>query len=152
MFITHATSKSAISGLFGESSFERWHDVELALDVPWFLVSFRHVEIDDDGVFEVGRTLLFTSLEAVENLVRRSNDGVIKFDSVQVITPGHVNGSSDWKMDPLRVVWSAKEPNTEGQTADVFETIEGSRYAHSMLGTPIERLNLEGVRFKAPTR
>ena len=75
----------------------------------------------------------------------------IKIDSVQIVTPGHINCSDHWKMDKLRAVWSAQEPECEGQTADLYETSDGVWYAHSILGTSLDDLTSRTMRFSSPT-
>jgi len=95
---------------------------------------------------------MINSVEALEQLVQESDDGLIEFDSVHIVTPGHVNGTNRWQMDLLDSIRTADEPGAEGQTVDVFETRDGVRYAHSMLGTSIEDLRIGGMRFQSPNR
>jgi len=96
--------------------------------------------------------MMINSVEALEQLVQESDDGLIEFDSVHIVTPGHVNGTNRWQMDLLDSIRTADEPGAEGQTVDVFETRDGVRYAHSMLGTSIEDLRIGGMRFQSPSR
>lgn len=93
---------------------------------------------------------MINSVEALEQLIQGSDDELFKFDSVHIVTPGHVNGTDRWQMDLLDSIRTADEPGAEGQTVDVFETKNGARYAQSMLGTSIEDLRVGGVRFQFP--
>lgn len=150
MFVTHTSAKSPIPSLFGDSSYGHWHSVELALHSPWFLASFRQRDSDADGEYELNRTVLLTSLDSVAHLVQEGNRGVISFDSLQIVTPGRLNGSNDWKMEHLLAVWLAHEPNAPGQFAEVFETEGGARYSNSMNGTSIDELKPETLVLRAP--
>lgn len=150
MFITNQVHKSPLSDLFGDSSLSHWSAVELALHRPWFLVSFREFESNSSDAFSLGRTIMINSVEALEQLIQGSDDELFKFDSVHIVTPGHVNGTDRWQMDLLDSIRTADEPGAEGQTVDVFETKNGARYAQSMLGTSIEDLRVGGVRFQFP--
>ncbi len=150
MFITNQAHKSPLSGLLGGSSRSHWLAVELALHHPWFLVSFDEFESNPVDAFSVRRTMMIHSVEALEQLVHESDPGLFKFDSVSIVTPGHVNGTDQWQMHLLDSIRTAEEPEAQGQTVDVFETRGGARYACSMLGTSIEDLHIGEVRFQAP--
>lgn len=63
----------------------------------------------------------------------------LQLDSVFIVTPGHVNGTNQWRMEPLRNVWRAEEPSEPGQMAEIYETAEGVTYVDSMLATPAKR-------------
>lgn len=152
MFITNTAFRSPISGLFGNDSETYWHAAELALQHSWFLVTFIQAESDDEDAYEVGRTMLVSSMSEVEQLAYQNSGGLLRLDSVQVITPGHVNGTEQWKMDPLRAVWAAEEPSVEGQIAQIYETSAGLKYVCSMLGTPIDELKTQTLRFRAPAK
>ena len=150
MFITNQALKSPFSGLLGESSESHWLAVELALLLPWFLVSFQEFESNSDDAFSVERTMMIHSVEALEQLVQESDVVLVKFDSVHIVTPSHVNGTDQWKMDRLDCIRRADDPAAQGQNVDVFQTRGGARYACSMLGTSIEDLRIGTVRFQAP--
>lgn len=150
MFITNQAHKSPLSGFLSDSSESHWLAVELALRLPWFLASFQEFESNSVDAFSVGRTMMIHSVEALEQLVQESHDGLLKFDSVHIVTPSHMNGTDQWQMDLLDCIRRADEPSAQGQNVDVFETRGGARYARSMLGTSIEDLRIGEVRFQAP--
>lgn len=150
MFITRPSSRSPISNLFAEVGVGYWHSVELAAGAPWYLVKFRQVQRDDAGEFELNRTMLLTSLEAVEHIAGEGSVGTLRLDSVHVVTPSHLNGSNSWKMELLQAVWMAQEPNAPGQLAEIYEIHGGAKYVYSMMETSIDDLERKTVRFKAP--
>lgn len=152
MFITNNAFKSPVSDLLADSSDTYWQATELALHHPWFLVAFRQLETCDDDYFEFGRTMLLSNVSEVEQLIQQDSGGRLLFDSIQVITPGHVNGTDQWKMEPLHAVWSAQDPSFKGQTMDVYETVAGVKYANSKLGTSIDELEIETLRIRFPSK
>src|SRR5674476_169082 len=102
MFVTHQAHKSPLSGLFGDSSLSHWSAVELALQRPWFLVSFREFESNSSDAFSCGRTMMINSVEALEQLIHGSDDELFELDSVHIVTPGHVNGTDPVSYTHLR--------------------------------------------------
>lgn len=151
MFITNNAFRSPISDLLADPSETYWQATELALHHPWFLVTFRQLDLSDHEPFEIGRTVLLSNVGEMEQLINQDSGGRLVFDSIQVITPGHINGSDQWKMEPLHAAWSAQEPNVEGQTLEVYETIAGVRYVNSILGTSIDDLQMETLIARFPT-
>ncbi len=151
MFITHASNRSHISSLFADPSHGHWRSVELGLHSPWFLVSFRQNDSDADGEYEVNRTVLLTCIDTVAQFVQESHRGTINLDSVQVATPGRLNGSGHWKIEHLIAVWLSNEPDAPGQFAEIFETAGGAMYSNSMIDTSIDELKPETLVFRAPS-
>lgn len=151
MFITNIAFKSPVSNLLCSKSETYWQAMELALFRPWFMVSYRQTESDNGQTYELGRTIFLADVQSVEGFVSQECGELLKFDAVQIVTPGHMNGTTHWKMEVLRAVWSAPEPDAPGHCADVFETNDGFFYSHSMLGTAIDGLKDKAIRFIAPT-
>lgn len=133
MFVTYKEHKAP--NPFGEGS--HWRATELALQRPWFLVSISQTEGIDDDALRVSRTMLVSNISDVEGLAQMEVAPRLQLDSVFIITPGVFNGTSQWKMEPLRAVWKAEEPLQLGQLADIYETAEGMTYADSLLATPV---------------
>ena len=153
MFITDNAFKSPISGLFGECEEQYWLAAEVALQHPWFLVTFRQKEpIDDVDAIEIKRTMLLADVADVECLAQQEAGGLQQFESAQVVTPGHLNGTDGWKMDPLAAVWTAEEPAEPGQAVEILETRAGVKYARSMLETPIGELRNQTLRCRFPAQ
>lgn len=152
MFITNDAFRSPISNLLGDPSEQYWVAAELALRHPWFLVTLRHTEALDDEDAVITRTMLLSNVKDVERLAHPETDGPMQFESVFVITPGHLNGTEEWKMEPLNAVWVAEEPSATSQVVEIYETKGGVKYARSMLETPIEELLNETLRFRFPAQ
>ncbi|MDO8777963.1 MAG: hypothetical protein Q7K57_56455 [Burkholderiaceae bacterium] len=153
MFITNDAFRSPISSLLGNPAEQYWAAAELALCRPWFLVTFRHTQAKDDAdAFEMTRTMLLSNVKDIECWVQQEKGGSLQLESVLLVSPGPLNGTQSWKMEPLSAVWTAEEPSAAGQVVDIYETKAGVKYARSMLDTPIEDLHNETLRFRFTAR
>ena len=140
MFLTYEEHKAPFLDLFGDG-LTRWKATELALQRSWFLVSVSQPDsIDDSDSFRVSRTMLVSNIADVEGLAQMEVTNQLQLDSVLIVTPGHINGTDRWKMEPLRTAWRAEEPSAPGQMAEIYETADGVTYVDSMLATPAKRL------------
>ncbi len=151
MFVTNEACKSTFPRFFAAPDELYWTAAKLALHVPWFLVRFSQTEETDGGEnIAFHETVMLTDVRDVAGLVQSCADGVLKSAAAYVITPGHVNGTNDWKMESLKAVWLANEPDTPTRKVTIFETIEGSRYGMSSLETPLEALCNWTLSFRVP--
>lgn len=148
MFLTYKEHKAPLNP-FGDG-LTHWWAAELALQRPWFLVSISQPDSIDDDSFRVSRTMLISNISDVEALTKLDVASHLQLDSVFIVTPGHFNGTNQWKMEPLRAVWRAEEPSEHGQLADIYETAEGATYADSMLATPVKRLRKKVLHHTFP--
>lgn len=150
MFITNRALKSPISHLFlGEPGDQFWLATELAFFIPWFLVTIRQAEpaYDDDAV-SVGRAMLLTEFADVERLVQECSGGPNRIESTLVVTPGHLNGTGEWKMEPLEAVWTAEDSSAPGRKMTIFETQAGVKYSDTSLSVPVGELQNQTLRFR----
>lgn len=154
MFITNEAHRSKFSALFGETKQAHWAAVELALNHPWFLVNFKQFEddpiADSEDNFSISRTMLVDCISSVEQLIQSNSSELFKFESVQIVTPGHMNGTCEWKMETLDLVRTAHHPDYDGHSVDMYVTTEGHKYTHCMLGLPVDELSLGETWFQAP--
>lgn len=140
MFITYEEHKAPFLNFFGDGA-THWKAAELALHRVWFLVSLSQTESMDDGEYlQSSRTLLISNIAGVEQFAKLQVPSPLRLDAVYIVTPSHVNGSQQWKMEVLRAFWKAEEPSTPGQLADIYETAGGETYVDSILGTSAQRL------------
>ncbi|MBT0571289.1 hypothetical protein KIK84_13220 [Curvibacter sp. CHRR-16] len=148
MFLTRAPFRSPISALFCEPDETVWTATELALQQTWFLAYFEQSETMEDEEFACGRTILFAEFSGVEQLIGLGPESGIRLKSVHILTPGHVNGTDNWKMDQIGAVWSGREPDTEHSPMDVFETTTGELYSASFVGHNADEFQLDAMKFK----
>ncbi len=88
--------------------------------------------------FEQGRHFVFAPYLYQWLPLVKSRQGP-SVSSVRLVSPGWVNGTADWKMEPLLEVWRGREPG-EGQHAYVFVMGDGRRYSLSECNTPEEQI------------
>lgn len=105
-------------------------------------------ETTEKEEFACGRTMLFAEFSGVEQLIGLGPESGIHFKSVHIVTPGHVNGTDNWKMDQIGAVWSGREPHTEYIPMDVFETTTGKLYCASFVKSNAAEFQLDAMRFK----
>lgn len=147
MFNTKEDFRSPLSALMSVEGDTSWLAAELALDVPWFMVVFLQPEPVGHDALIRNRTMMFAHLQDVESLLALHAKGQVKVVSVLVVTPGRINGSERWKMEPLKAVWMAQEPSVSGpHTGEIYETDEGVKYTR--YGTPSEKLKNPVLRFR----
>jgi len=157
MFITDLAFKSSLPA-FMEPSTEKWRAVELMMYTPWFLMTTRTKEgIGKKDLFHMRRTILVAEIADVEHQVQQISNGQSIVESVLVITPSWINGTTTWQMEPLAAVWVAKkplqieEPSEIERSVDVYETQAGKMYAMCYQETPVEMLENLTLRCRFPT-
>lgn len=154
MFITNEAHRSKFSSLLGGPQQSHWMAIELGLSRPWFIVSFEEREADSSAESEeflsFKRTMLVDNIASVEQLIRSDANGLVKFEYVQICTPGYMNGTNGWRVEILDTVQEAHHPDFDGHAVDMFVTSEGRKYSHCMTELPIDELLPGEIRFKAP--
>lgn|GEM_PF-4617485 len=78
--------------------------------------------------------------ERVLDLAQLHRDPHIWVESVLMVSPGFMNGSSDWQMNSLAAIWTSVEPDAPSQYATVYELDDGRRYVRSALGSSLDSL------------
>jgi len=139
MFITNNVSRSQLSSLFASLGETQWTNAELAVEQIWFIAACRQIDRTRDTPIAFQRTLFLSRADQILALLGTD----IQVQTAYIVTPRHVNGSPDWKMEPLTNVWNAVEPDRKHRFTHVFETRSGHLYSNSRI--PIEKLSLENL-------
>lgn len=135
MFLTHSSNAHPMSKWITSSEISYWSAIELAMSVPWFMVQLRKRSTQKET-----SDMLLAGVQDLLKLMETQASEECEVTSVSLVSPAHMNGGTGWKLEPLAALWSAEEPDAEGQTADVFELASGACYARSALGTPLDSL------------
>ena len=96
-------------------------------------------------------------LAEVERQAQQTADADSIVESVLVVTPTWLNGTTTWQMEPLAAVWVAKkplqieEPSEIQESVEVYETQAGKMYAMCYRETPVEKLENLTLRCRFPT-
>ena len=150
MFITYEELRSPAAGLLAGGE-DGWTGVELALEAPWFIVSFAPILADEKtpgwSHFE---TMLYSQVSDVESIVRWDSRKTVHHFEIHVVTPRHLNLTQHWKTERLVAVWTAEDPESQSKVT-LLEVKGGTRYPE-MVGHGYGRKFGEAVlRFKVPT-
>lgn len=95
VFVTHRNSEQRLCGGLGNDH-QSWHFVEQSVNSPWFYVSW----VSRLGAGTLVDTLMVGDISTFENfLAQRSSESWI--DDVQLVSPGWLNGTGKWLMEPL---------------------------------------------------
>ena len=146
MFITNDAFRDPFSNMFYGDGDTCWKAVELILHQSWFLVSFAQEGTGSEKGIEFGRNMLMSNFQQVEQLLELKSQDGLRVNSVNIITPSHVNGTDGWRMDKVSAVWLGKTPSMESQLIEVFETSSGQKFSISSLGVPASQMTLERLK------
>lgn len=124
MFTTFEHCAFEIPGLLLGEGQRAWKLVFRELALPWFYVSYR---IRDRDV-ELEETVCIDLLDSLLELEREQNTCRIAITQVQLVSPGWLNGSGRWKMEPLKEVLRGNGPPPHNQRVQIYVLESGDRY------------------------
>ena len=149
MFLSDSAFKSPLD--FIKSSTQSWSAVELVTHNPWFLLTARlRAATDKKNAYSISHTVLMAGLAEVERRAQQTADADSIVESVLVVTPTWLNGTTTWQMEPLAAVWVGEEPLQMGEMVDVYETQAGKMYSLSYIETPVKMLGNLTLRYRFP--
>lgn len=135
MFETVDRAEVTIPDELKDSDERAWWYVSSRIHNYWFHVTCEFNYGDDEEDVQ----MLF--LTQIDHLMELNNAHYTKILQVEIVTPGHMNGSDRWKMEPLSEIWSGIEPDTPNdQDAYIFILENGGRYVYSGLDTKEQEL------------
>lgn len=123
MFRTHDADMLGLPGMFGEGQYQ-WHQVSKVLRNHWY-----HITVQAKTKGRISEAVLMVDSEPRLQQLLISQDAEMVITEVQVVTPGHMNGTAGWRMELLRKV-------TVGEDEDdclvcLLEVDTGSQYHSS---------------------
>lgn len=131
MFSTTNVSKVELPPVFAKSDNQYWDAVRLCLQVPYF-----HVRCETLGTTEFEERGGIFLLSQLNQLVDIATDESVRVSDVFLMSPARINGSSDWKLEPLSAIWVGHEKDQNRQQfAYVFELVDGSRYLDASIAS-----------------
>ena len=134
-----------------EPSSQKWSAVELVTHKPWFVLTVRlKSATDKKNAYSIKRTVLAANLSEVERWAQQTVVADSIVESVLVVTPTWLNGTTTWQMEPLAAVWVGEEPLQMGEMVDVYETQAGKMYSLSYIETPVKMLGNLTLRYRFP--
>jgi hypothetical protein len=107
--------------------------------IPWFYLE-AHVRY---GKEFVGEMLMVSSFEALKDILKVQHES-FRVRSIQYVTPGFVNETGHWKMEPL--LEASEAINPQGERVPLFK-VSDRIYTHLGVNTEV---NLKSVRVLFP--
>ena len=135
MFITKDSAEETFPPGLAGPGVHAWWNVFLPLTVPWYFVSYSARESDG----EFSHQIVF--LSEVSHLVDLSKIPDVKITSVELVSPGHMNGTEKWRMDSLAEIWSALDHNKSiSSESYIFVIEDGRQYVYSVSNETVNEL------------
>lgn len=147
MFCTHADGEIKIPEIFDEKDEYWWSYIKLPLFTPYFLVVCSPADKSTDGC---SSTFFFTTIDEVKMVY---SDAMVDILSVNLVSPGYMNGSGTWQMDELRTVYRGLEMGEPDhrQFGFIYSVASGSRYLQCGVATSESELEDLQVIFDLST-
>lgn len=150
MFCTHEPNRHPMSKFFSSGE-DRWVAVQVAVHTPFFWVDFAHNEDGEDD-FDYSSTFMLSTTTELDSVIKQHESKEIRLKSVSLVTPGYVNESEQWQMEPLKAIWSCDSTTSPGLRVDLYETAKGARYpdptaevCEQMLKSAKVRIDIAGL-------
>lgn len=124
MFCTSPDGEINRLPLFESDDEYWWSYVRLPLFTPYFMI------VCSESNSESSQTLF---LQTIRQLAQVLSDTSIEMNTVQLVSPGHMNGTGAWQIDVLERVFQGLEVNEKDhkQYAYVYAVASGGRYLES---------------------
>lgn len=126
MFCTSPDGEIPIPPVFESDDEYWWSYVKQPLFTPYFIV------VCSDETSERSQTIF---LQTVGQLAQVASDTAIELETVQLVSPGRMNGTGIWQMDVLEKVFQGLEVNEKDHKryAFVYVIAGGGRYLESCI-------------------
>ena len=128
MFETIDITEVESPAIFKKNGARVWPSVSLNLHIAWFKVIYRMQKPEDDSKIE--NIIFVTRAEQIAEMILIEDCQILK---VYLMSPGHINGSDDWKMDKIKEVWIATLKNDLDQRGRIYVLDDGNEYVHSYI-------------------
>lgn len=125
MFRTHKQAEISgfgVATLSGEGV-QVWRYIEQALHCPWLYVSC----LEPDAELPMRRMLLIADIDLFEDFLSQDGGSSTVIDMVQLVSPGWLNLSANWKMEEL-VSLSEVQDRHGKHLAHICRVVGGNEY------------------------
>ena len=122
MFMTTADAEFRVPKGLSPPGVRMWSYLLQNLHMPWFHVTFQ-AESSQSMIFATHRQQ-WLDLQ-VEEPRRLRHDPLLR--SIQLVSPGWMNGTTEWRMELLKELWVGKNPANESEVC-IYVVETGARY------------------------
>lgn len=112
-----------------------WTYVNLTHQTVWFYASYVVRKPDTCAWSE---TMLLSSVEQVTEVCRNFRE-LIEVTRMMLVTPGRMNKTDDWQMEPLKEIWCGRDPK-HGDKVFVYILVDGRHYVDSICAVEYSEL------------
>jgi hypothetical protein len=137
MFETHDQAEIPFHPEFRDTGERLWAYVRTRLHVPWLHVVYG-ITHEEDGEPVTLREMVF--LSEVSQLEQLRQTPRLSLLAVDLMSPGHLNDTGCWQLEPLCEIWEGAVPETDNQLGYVYVLKDGRRYVDAAFDTPEDRL------------
>jgi hypothetical protein len=132
MFYTHESARSPRESALPDKAIGSWNYMELSLHTAWFYVVYSN--LSDKGSSNIA---LLTNQD---HLIYLDQDDEVSITQVYLVSPGQLNQTSGWKMEPLHKISVGAEKN-DGMSSMIYSVGNNERYIDSFSGRHINTLS-----------
>ena len=132
MFITNEASNIFNPFSPKENKEYIWSNVSLRLHIPWFYIVYSV-----EGEYGTHSSMVLVA--SVVHLIDLNNDDQINIQQAYLVSPGYVNSTDQWRIEPIKEIFSGIEPEYE-QMSYIYVLENGGRYVCSDLNSKEEEL------------
>lgn len=139
MFRTSNHARHPVLSSFAGKGECVWTYVNLTQETVWFCATYENRASADCSWPE---TILLSTIEQVVELCHDFSERV-EVTQLMLVSPGQLNKSEKWIMEPLREIWRGQDPH-HGDTVHVFALQDGRHYVDAIHA--VERDKLQGLK------
>lgn len=122
MFQTTSLARHSIMSEIAGEDEDVWNFVTLAVNAPWFFATYQD---EIEGTILRSNVMLST-YQQVADILKQQNKS-FKVTDLLLATPGFVNKSESWRLEPLEEVMIGIDPKTRFRYS-VFKLTNGTCY------------------------
>ena len=146
MFLTYDHYKSPLNKFLTTQGENVWMCADVQILRSWFLLYFSESVRDGEESVDFDRTMLMSEFDDAVPFLLVDGKGRFRVKGLHIVTPGILNGTSEWAMDPISQVWLAQQPGETVEQIWVFGTRAGKKYP-SNPSSPMGNLLIQSLTF-----
>ncbi|MDF1690660.1 MAG: hypothetical protein P1U35_13745 [Cycloclasticus sp.] len=127
MFSTFVANEIHLIPSFHEEGEQFWSAITLEINKMFLQVTYQRSQ---DA--ELKKTVFLLSAEQLERLSHMDD---IEISEVNLASPGSLNKTGEWRLEPLSKIYVGSEPGKNWQDIFIYLLDDGKKYIDSAMGT-----------------